>query len=234
MSSKALASTRLYRNVRSGQITKVLSQKGDRTLIATLKGNGETGRTRTVPTSSIHQDNSDPQGKPHTNGYVPLDTAPAEPTPDKNTNRSSMDLDLMDNLDDLDDAQLALVILEQQKIKSVAEELVNRAKAIAKKRRDGNLGIDIQDGIALVYTSGSKFDAGYARRNLSPEDYKRILLAKPDATLARKLFEHEPEKLQACLKDNGATLTVREATDEDKARFAASAPKGDEDYSFEV
>lgn len=229
-----MSSNTLYRNVRSGQVAKLLSQEGDRTLIATIRENGETGRTRTVPTSSIHKDTLDPDGESHTRGYVPLNVAPAGTAPQKSTDRSSMELDLMDNLDELDDSQLAAVILEQQKVKSTAEELVNRAKAIVKRRRGDSLGIDIQSGIALVYTSGTKFDAKTAQRNLQPEDFQRILLPKPDATLARRIFEHEPEKLQACLKDNGATLTVREATDEDKSRFATSAPKGDEDFSYEV
>lgn len=232
MSISTFTGNELYRNVRSGSVTKILSQEGDRTLIATVK-DGETSRTRTVPTSSIHQGNLDSEGKSHSSGYVPLNASPAQPTPTENTNWSSMDID---NLDELSDAQLAALILKQERIKKDSADLADRAKTVMKYRQGSTLGLDIQDGIALVFTSGTKFDAGTAKRGLSAEDFKRILLPKPDATMARKLFENEPEKLEACLKDNGPTLTVREATDEDRSRYAASRPAGhgDEDFSIQV
>jgi hypothetical protein len=227
MSTSTFTGNDLYRNVRSGLVTKILSQTGDRTLIATVK-DGETSRTRTVPTSSIHQSTLNAEGEFHTFGYVPLDASTAQQTTTPSPDRS--DMDLMDNLDALSDAELAALINKHERIKRESADIADRAKAVAKSRRGNNLGIDIQGDLALIYTSGSKFDAPTARRNLSSDDFKKILLAKPDATLARKLFENEPEKLAACLKDNGPSLTVREATDEDRARYASSHATDDEDF----
>jgi hypothetical protein len=226
MSVSTFTGTTLYRNVRSGQVAMLLNQQDDRTLIATVKEDGETGRTRTVPTSLIHQSDLDPKNKPHTQGYVPLNATPAQrPTsPDRN------DMDLMDNLDVLSDVELAELIHRNERIKKEAGDIAERAKAVAKARRGGNLGLAIHGDLALVYGSGAKFDAKTAAMNLSPVDFQRILLPKPDATMARKIFANEPGKLELCLKDSGPSLTVREATDEDRAKIAASAPVNDEDF----
>lgn len=232
MSISTFAGNDLYRNVRSGSVTKILGQDGDRTRIVTISEGGATGRTRTVPTSSIHQDVLDPQGRKHAHGYVPLNASPAQQAPTTTPDRS--DMDLMDNLDALNDAELAELINKHERIKRESADIADRAKAVAKSRRGNNPGLVIHGDLALIYTPGSKFDAGTARKNLNPVDFQRILLPKPDATLARKIFENEPEKLAACLKDNGPSLTVREATDEDRAKVAASDPSNDEDYSFNL
>jgi hypothetical protein len=233
---KALVGSTLYLNVRTNTVVAALDRDDRQFSIATVTEDGF-GRRRTVRAASFHEDYLASDGQPHTFGYVPLASLPeGHPHAEKKTDRSDMDLIDMDNLDELSDTQLAALILQQEVIKRHATEVAERAKAIAKYRRGDSLGLDIQGDIALVYTSGSKFDAGTAKRNLSAEDFKRILLPKPDATMARKLFENEPEKLDACLKDNGPSLTVRQATDEDRAKFSASRPtsRGDEDYSFQV
>lgn len=224
----------MYLNVRTNTVVTVLSKDARRASIATVNGDS-TGRSRSVRAAAFHEDYLAHDGQPHTSGYVPLAALPeGHPHAVKapKTDWSSMH---PDDIDTLSDDALAAFILEQERIKKDAADLVDRAKAVAKHRRGSNLGIDIQGDVALVYTSGSKFDAPTAKRNLSAEDYKRILLPKPDATMARKLFEHEPEKLTACLKDNGPTLTVRKATDEDRAKYLASRPSGDdsEDFSFD-
>lgn len=234
MSLDNIVGKQLYFNVRTKKIVAVLDKDSREANIATVN-DGSLGRRRTVRASLIHSEYLASDGQPQDNGYVPLAALPedhphAVKAPENNWSGMNPD-----DIDNLDDAALAVFILEQERIKKEAADLVERAKAVAKYRRGGNLGIDIQDGVALVYTSGTKFDAPTAKRNLSAEDYKRILLPKPDATMARKLFEHEPDKLDACLKDNGPTLTVRRATDEDKAKYLASRPSGDddEDFSFE-
>lgn len=224
----------VYFNVRTKKLVAELGRTDEKMSIATVKDDGTIGRPRAERPSLFHQDYLASDGQPHAFGYVPVTALPkGHPNAVKapQTDWSSMDLD---NLDNLTDAELADVILEQERIKKEAAELADRAKAVAKSRRGGSLGLDVQGDIALVYTSGEKFDAKLAARNLTPVDFQRILLPKADATLARKIFENEPAKLAACMKDNGPTLTVRKATDDDLAKFAESQPQNDEDFSYHI
>lgn len=229
----SIVGKQFYYNVRTKKIVAVLDKNEREARVATVSGN-TVGRSRTVRASLFHTDYLASDGQPQDNGYVPVTALPedhphAVKAPKKDW--STMDLD---DIDKLDDAELAEFILEQERIKKEAADFADRAKVIAKARRGGNLGLDLQGDIAMVFTSGEKFDGKLAARNLTPVDYQRILLPKPDATMARKIFEHEPEKLAACMKDNGPTLTVRKATDEDRAKYVASRPQGDEDFSFTV
>lgn len=222
----------LYINVRTNTIVTVLDKGDNMASIATVNGNS-TGRSRSVQASAFRKGYLADDGQPHTSGYVPLTALPeSHPSAVKapKTDWSTMDID---DIDELGDEALAEFILEQERVKKLAGDLADRAKVVAKSRRGGKLGLDLRGDIALVFTSGEKFDAKAAARGLSPVDYQRILLPKPDATMARKIFEHEPAKLAACMKDNGPSLTVRRATDEDRAKFQAVLPEGDEDYSFE-
>lgn len=222
----------LYLNVRTNTVVAVLDKGENMASIATVVGDG-VGRSRSVRASSFRKEYLASDGHPHTSGYVPLTALPeGHPNAVKapKTDWSTVDID---DIDQLDNETLAEFILEQERIKKAAADLADRAKVIAKARRGDKLGLDLRGDIALVFTSGKKFDAKLAARSLTPVDYQRILLPKPDATMARKIFENEPDKLEACMKDNGATLTVRRATDEDRAKFQADAPQGDEDYSFE-
>lgn len=223
----------LYLNLRSNTIVTVLEKDERKVSIATVTDEG-TGRSRTVRAAAFHEKYLASDGQPHASGYVPLAALPESHPHAAKAPKTDWSTMHPDDIDNLNDAELAAFILEQERIKKDAADLADRAKLVAKRRRGNTLGLVIQDDIALVYTSGTKFDAPTARRNLAPEDYARILLPKPDATMARKLFEHEPEKLEACLKDNGPSLTVRKATDEDRAKAETTKPQGDEDFSFTI
>lgn len=231
--TNSLVGKNLHYNVRTKKIVAVLDRDEREASIATVN-DGSLGRRRSVRASLIHAEYLASDGQPQDNGYVPLTALPeGHPHAVKapKTNWSSMNID---DLDELSDAELADLILEQERVKKEAAELADRAKAVAKSRRGGKLGLDVLGGIAMVYTSGEKFDAKVAARGLSPVDFQRILLPKPDATLARKIFENEPAKLAACMKDNGPTLTVRKATEDDLSRHASAQPEGDEDFSYSV
>lgn len=236
MSLNSLADKTMYFNVNTKTVVKLLKKDNREASIATVKDGSPSNRRRSVRASLIHEGYLASDGQPHPYGYVPVTALPEDhPHAVKapKTDWSNVDID---DLDALSDADLADLILEQERIKKNAADLADRAKVIAKGRRGSSLGIDLQGDIALVYTSGAKFDGVLARRHLAAEDYKKILLSKPDATLARKIFENEPEKLEACLKDNGPSLTVRKATDEDREKYTKSQPQsasGDEEYSFE-
>lgn len=218
-----------YLNVRTNTRVQIIEHGKATCSIATVTEGG-LGRSRRVRAAAFHDSYLASDGQPHTSGYVPVASLPGD---HPHADRSATVIDV-DNLDELSDDALAQLILEQERIKKDAADLAERAKMVAKARRGTSTGLEIRGDIALVFSPNSKFDAPTARRNLSAEDYKKILMPKPDATLARKLFENEPEKLEACLKNNGLTLTVRRATDEDREKFAISQPVGDEDYSFDV
>lgn len=224
----------VYFNVNTKNLVTVISKDDREASIATVKDGIPSRRRRSVRASLVHEGYLASDGQPHAYGYVPVTALPEDHPHAVKAQKTDWSNVNIDDLDMLSDAELAELILAQERIKKDAAELAEQAKTIAKSRRGGTLGLDIQDGIALVYTSGAKFDATLARRGLSAEDYKKILLLKPDATLARKMFENEPKKLAVCLKDNGPSLTVRKATEEDEAKFAESRPKNDEDYSYTV
>lgn len=226
-----LTGTTLYLNLRTNTIVTVLDRDERKASIATVTDEG-TGRSRSVRAAAFHEKYLASDGQPYTSGYVPLTALPGDHPHAAKAAKTDWSTMHPDDIDNLNDAELAAFILEQERIKKDAADLADRAKMVAKRRRGNNLGLVLQGDIALVYTSGTKFDAPTARRNLAPEDYARILLPKPDATMARKLFEHEPDKLNACLKDNGPTLTVRKANDEDRAKAETAKPQGDEDFSF--
>lgn len=247
MSHALIDEAMMYRNVRSGAIVKVLDQDTSRALIATYK-NGQTGRSRSVPLTSFHLGSNG--SSRHTSGYVPAgrtkEAREAEAVTPSN-NRSLMDpIDILDHIDTLDDDQLASLAYRQAEIAKQAKAVADKAKDTLKARQKGKLGLKIAGTYATVYSSGEKFDPKTAERNLAPEDLERILVAKPDATKAREVFGLDPKKLALCMKDNGPSLTIREATvddyvSEEVARRIAvgKAVQGDEDldneeYSFVI
>lgn len=233
MSLDNIVGKRVYFNVRTKKLVAVLSKDTQKATIATV-GDVSLGRQRSVRASLFHSEYHASDGQPYGDGYVPVDALPeGHPYAAKAPKTTWSNVNI-DDLDALSDEDLAALILEQARIKKDAADLEERAKAVAKARRGGTLGLDIQGDVALVYTSGEKFDGKLAALRLNPVDYQRILLPKPDATMARKILGSEPEKLALCMKDNGPTLTVRKATDEDLANYKASRPKGesDEDFSY--
>lgn len=209
---------KLYRNVRSGAIVKVLKHDAKSASIATLK-DGVIGRSRTVQVGLIHPDTLDSANCPHTSGYVPLVTAESQPVADTgSTSTSWSDMDLMDNLEALSLDELTELAAKHEKIKKEAADIVEKVKNEIKARRDPGFTIMLQGAYALEFKPGEKFDAKAALRNLEPADFARILLPKPDATQARRVFEFEPEKLSACMVDPGPSLTIREATAKDRVK----------------
>jgi hypothetical protein len=230
MSLDSIVGKQVYFNLRTKKLVAVLDRNPQEATIATV-GDVSLGRRRSVRASLLHSDYLASDGQPHGNGYVPVDALPQEhPNAAKAADtRSNVNIDA---LDDMTDEELADVILEQQEIASDAKDTVDRAKAVAKSRRGDKRGTEVHGDIAFVYSGGSKFDADTAQKNLPAEDFKRISVLKPDAALARALFKKDPKKLALCLKDNGPSLTVRRATDDD--REEADNLTGDDNEDFTV
>lgn len=235
MTSTLIDEKNLYLNVRTKTVVAVLDQDTEKATVATFVNNSVSGKARSVPLSSMHKSTLRSNGQPYTSGYVPV--VQAISVADSPTPRSAMHSIDIDSLDGLSDEELTALAAEQAKVKSKAEAIVEKAKTILKSRRAPGTTLVVQGRYALVYKSGEKFDAKTALRNLSKEDYVRILRPKPDATHARKVFEKEPDKLALCLKDDGPSLTIREATEDDYAKVIAdsvSLESSDEEFSFTV
>lgn len=223
----------LYVNVRTNALVETFGEGRIEFIVATVKDDGTHGRRRKVRASFFHDGYLASDGQTHSSGYVPVNSLPGDHPRAMKTEMTYMEL--LDALPGMSPDELARVIAEQQKILSEAKTLVERAKDIAKGRRaETGTGTEVHGGIALVYTSGTKFDGPTAKRNLTAEEYSKILLPKPDAALARALFKTEPDKLDLCLKDNGLTLTVRQATEEDyeRADNDGTPASADEDFSY--
>jgi hypothetical protein len=131
-------------------------------------------------------------------------------------------MELLDHIDKLTSAELAELILVQQKVLEEAKAVVDRAKTVAKSRRTAE-GMELHGDVAMVFTPSKKFDPKTAAGALKPSELASICVPKPDATMAKKVLgEHSPQ-YQACLKDHGYSLTVREANDSDRLVALAMA-----------
>ena len=217
----------VYYNVRTKALVAVLKKDARDATVVTVKGGVATGRRRTIRASSFHDGYLASDSRPHASGYVPVDTLPGDHPQAVKKETTPVNIDMLDNLSD---AELAEVILEQQKAEKAAKEIVEHAKGIAKSRRGNKVGTEVHGGIAFAYTSGMKFDGPTAQKNLSAEDFQRIVLPKADAALARALFKNQPKLLALCMKDNGPTLTVRPATNDDLERAENVKPRNEEDF----
>lgn len=224
-----------YVNLRSNALVEVLAEGSGTFRIATVTDDGY-GRRRTAPADSFHDNFLAGDGQPHTSGYVPVNSLPGDHPRAMKTEVDWMEL--LDNLGSLSNAELADVISEQQRILNEAKTVIERAKEVVKSRRK-EIGTELHGNTALVFTSGKKFDAGYALAALPPDVLQTVCAPKPSPTLARAVLGEKSPLYQACLKDHGFTLTVREATDKDRLevltqRGAAAAPvAADEVFELE-
>lgn len=208
----------LFVNIRSGNLIQVIDDGGAVVTISTVI-DGELGRKRRITSDAFHDNYFGPDGQPHKTGYAPVNTLPGDHPHAMKTEID--DMDMADHFDKMTDEELAEVIDRQQALKDQATFLVDKAKAVIKSRAVES-GTRVFGDNAVILSSARKFDAATARKNLAPADFQRILLPKPDATLAARVFENEPEKLTLCQKDNGWTLTVRKASDKDRDNAAVT------------
>jgi hypothetical protein len=219
-----------YVNVRTGNIVEARSKGSAVFTVATVTDDGY-GRPRRVPATSFHKNYLTGDGKPHSSGYVPVNTLPSD---HPHAMRTEIDrMELLDNLDKLSPEELARLIDEQQRLMKEAKALVDRAKQLSRERREGP-GTEVYGDIAVVYSRNDRFDEQTARENLTPEDLAKISIPKPDAAVARAVFRNDPKKLQACMKSHGLKVEVRPATDGDRLKVLAEKGAQETGASDEV
>lgn len=207
-----------YVNLRTNNLVETFNEGPAEFTIATVTDEGY-GRRRKVRVDSFHDNYLADNGQPHDSGYVPVGSLPGDHPHAMKTEMSRMEL--LDHLDNLSNAELADVIMEQQRVAKEAEAVAERAKAVIKGRRK-QPGVEVYGNVTLVLSgSGEAFDAKTALRNLSAEDAQKICVLKPDAKKAREVFKDSLDKLKLCMKPKDLSLEVRETTDADRLRVLA-------------
>jgi hypothetical protein len=219
-----------YVNVRTNNVIETRNEGPASFTIVTVTDDGY-GPPRRVRAASFHENYLTSDGRPYTSGYIPVRSLPGDHPHAMKTEIDRMEP--LDNLDKLSEADLAELIVEHQKILKETKALIDRAKAVAKKRRK-EPGLELHGNLAMVYSTNDRFDEGLALRNLSTADLHRISVPKPDAETARLMFKNEPEKLKACMKSHGLKLEVREATDEDRLKMLNEKAPASDDEVFEL
>lgn len=220
-----------YVNPRTKKLVEVLNEGPAEFTIVTVTDDGY-GRRRKVSAHSFHDGYLNSEGRPHSTGYVPVNTLPGDHPHAMKTEMTRMEM--LEALDGMDSAELSQLIYDQQKVMENAKTLIDRAKVLAKARRTES-GVELHGDVAMVFSEDSKFDALTAARVLSKEQLRSISVPKPDATLAKRVLGEHSELYKACKKSNGFKLTVREATDADRlVELAMSNPADIDDEVLDL
>lgn len=219
-----------YVSPRTKKLVEVLNEGPAVFTIATVTDDGY-GRRRKARADSFHDSYLNGDGRPHSTGYVPVNVLPGDHPHAMKTEMTRMEM--LEAIDGMTNAELAQLILDQQKVAEEAKALVDRAKAVSKSRRKES-GTELHGDIVMVFAPSKKFNAKRAASALPPATLHSISLPKPDATLAKKILGEHSELYKACLEDYGFTLAVREATDADRLVELAMSNPADSDESFEL
>ncbi len=95
-------------------------------------------------------------------------------------------------------------ILEYKAQKEEIEEAEKNLRAkIAELTTNGDTFVG---DLKINRRDNKRFDATLAKKNLTPEEFEKISISKPDSTLAKKLLDEDRYALTQ--KDFGAVITV--------------------------
>jgi len=206
---KKISKGQRYIDVKSEVIIEIIDTDGTgRCTVATVQNDGRLVRQRSMLESSIHPEATTKGGQPWKSGYIPVDAW----TKNKEKKDMSDDIDITE----LDEVELAAYIAKKEAQMKLLKDEADRAKKIL-KARTSSAGVRIFGEVAVIAKPNHRFDPGYARTNLSPEDYRAICILTPDATVAKKILGEDTDTYRKCLKDHGWSLTVRPATEDDYA-----------------
>jgi len=212
-------------NVKTGVTVQVLGVDDDTAKVATVTVTGRLINRRTLKVASLKTEARTARGTLRTSGYVAvhalpeshplapdLDTMPEPvPAPEPINLFAKVDLESMedDELFERGRALRAEVALVERKLKDVKGEL---------KRRRPQARSYILGNAFLGITTNVRFDAALAKSTLTPEEYDRICLPKPDAERAREVLD--AKRYAEICKDHGNKVEIRTATDEDRLALA--------------
>lgn len=95
--------------------------------------------------------------------------------------------------------------------RSAAADLARADEILSRYTFDEDTAFSAGDFIVRVNRT-RRFDAGLAKKNLTPEQYAATLVTKPDSTLAKKVLSEDDYR--ASQREYGWTIKVEEVTDD--------------------
>lgn len=214
-----------YIHTRTGEVIETISADTEMTEIETVTATGARIRRRTVKTASLKQELTTRRGTEWKSAYVAVSALPEghplapavaeEKAPQQGAPSPGVSLAEPD-LKELSDEELSAYANSRRTEKALAEYYLENAKKEL-KRRFRTPGSLIRGNVYLEVSSNRRFDPKLARSVLSDEEYRAILVPKPDPARARDILT-EARYGEVC-KDHGNKLEIRSVTDEDRLRM---------------
>lgn len=207
---KKISKGQRYVNVKSDVVIEIVgTDDTGRCTVATVQDDGRLVRQRSMLENDIHTESVTKAGQPWKSGYIPVNDWQKNFT--ERTN-SMADVDITK----LDDVELATYVAKKEAQMKLLKDEAEKAKKILKARTSGT-GTRIYGEIAVIARVNHRFDPALARAVLSPAEYNAICITVPDSTIAKRVLGADSEQYKKCMKDNGYSLMVRPATDDDYA-----------------
>ncbi len=214
-----------YIHTRTGEVVEAISADTELTEIETVTATGARIRRRTVKTASLKQGLTTRRGTEWKSAYVAVSALPEghplapsvveEKASEQATSTPKTSFTEPD-LKKLSDEELSAYANSRRAEKALAEHYLDNAKKEL-KRRFRTPGPLIRGNVYLEVSSNRRFDPKLARSVLSDEEYRAILVPKPDPARARDILT-EARYGEVC-KDHGNKLAIRSVTDEDRLRM---------------
>lgn len=216
----------IFISVENGSVIKVLEDTGGQTIVATVTLTGRLTNQRRMNGTSLHLSYLNNMGKPWKTGYVKADQLPENhPYAYRPARASTIQVPTEDpEFSDMTTEALAEYANRRLAEAKLASDLAEKAKEELRNRKPRN-GVTILGDTAVVASRPMRFDAALAKANLNKRQLDAISVAKPDATLAKKVLGENSPVYRSVCKEGKITLTIRTATDEDrqKAEIADTA-----------
>lgn len=202
-------------NLTTGQTIEI-TEDGERIVkVVTITATGARINPRDMKTSSLHRTyrSRNGNGAPYASGFVPVaelpddhPLAPVKQVPQTPALKAP-------DFDAMNDAELS-VYGNQMKSHEKRYKQLHESVKRELKRRNPHDRTYVHGDVAFIITTNVRFDPEFARANLTPTEYSKILVSKPDAELAKEVLTEERYKL-AC-KDHGNKVEIKNASDEDR------------------
>lgn len=226
----------IFISMENGSVIKVLDDTDGQTVVATVTLTGRLTNQRRMNGTSLHLNYKNTKGELWKTGYVKADQLPADhPYAYRPARAATISVPTEDpEFADMSTqalAEFANIRLAEAKL---ASDLAERAKEELRKRQP-RTGTTILGNVAVIAARPRRFDADLAKQKLTSSQLAAISVTKPDATLAKKVLGKDSELYGSVCKEGKATLTIRNASDEDRqaAEIAETAERVNPS-SFEI
>lgn len=211
----------LFINVRTGEVIEISGTDAELSKVATVTVTGRRVRPRTMKTSTLKTTYLSRRGTPWKSAYVairalPEDhplageiSTPSAPVQDENA--------ALPDFSSMTDAEVSAYANEQNARVELNKFLMDKTKEELHRRHPVPRPY-LNGNVAVTVSPNSRFDAPTAQKNLTAEEYKSIMLLKPDAKRAQAFLT--PARYKLTLKDHGNKIEIRPASDSHRRRVA--------------